>query len=393
MFNDAQNSKALHEIIEDVVYNCYLQSGNTDVGIPFICGAPGGGKTASIHYLSKQEGFNFGVVSTHLALKPIEETGGIPQFDNIMINGKPVLGTVWSFPDIMKTLYELSEKKKDSIIIWLIDDAHLLGPIHMGLLYELFTERSLRGYKIPDNCGMVMAGNTSSKSGAKSMFSAIVNRCVLMPVYTDFNGWKSNFALREDVKVHPAFISFLGNLQYQKFFHEEEQVDVAWGSPRSWTRFANEVKSREEVQKKLIATDLCLYLGSGYVGKEGASEFTTYYKIYSEFDIDNILANYKEYVLPMDSVKIYALAYALTSNYIGRVDRDKFSPNLAHLVGLFMKEASELSIMMIKEMRQFEKTNKKNIVGKIIAQLQKSQPDLTRATLKDIVDLTSDMGV
>jgi len=59
-----------------------------------------------------------------------------------------------------------------------------------------------------------------------------------------------------------------------------------------------------------------------------------------------------------------------------------------------MKEASELSIMIIKEMRQFEKvSNKKNILNKIIIQLQKTEPDLTRATLKEIVDITSDMGV
>lgn len=392
MFNDSQNSKALHEVINEVLWNCHLQTQGIDVGIPFICGAPGGGKTASIHYLSKEYGF--GVVSTHLALKPIEETGGIPQFDTIMINGKPVLGTIWSFPDIMKTLYDVSEQKKDSIVVWLLDDAHLLSPIHMGLLYELFTERSLRGYKIPDNCAMVMAGNTSSKSGAKSMFSAIVNRCILMPVYTDFNGWKINFALKEETKVHSAFVSFLGYAQYQKFFHEEEQVDVAWGSPRSWTRFANEVKSREEYHKKIISTDICLYLGSGYVGKEGASEFSTYYKIFSEFDIDSILANYKDCELPEDQVKTYALAFALTTNYIGRADRDKFLPNIAHLIGLFMKGASELSIMIIKEMRQFEKvSNKKNILNKIIMQLQKTEPELTRNTLKEIVDITSDMGI
>ena len=390
MFNDSQNSKALHDVINEVLWNCHLQTQGIDVGIPFICGSPGGGKTATIHSLSKEYGF--GVVSTHIALKPIEETGGIPQFDTIMINGKPVLGTVWSFPDIMKILYEQSELCKDSIVIWLLDDAHLMGAAHMALLYELFTERSLRTYKIPTNCAMAMAGNTSSKSGAKSMFSAIVNRCVLMPIYTDFNGWKNGFALPNN--VHPAFISFLGNLQYSKFFHEDEQVDTAWGSPRSWTRFANEVKSREDYFKKTISTDTCLYLGSGYVGKEGASEFTTYYRIYSEFNIDDILTNYKEYQLPMDSVRQYALAFALTTNYVGRSDRDKFLPNISHLIGLFMKEASELSIMILKEMRQFEKiSNKKNIVTKIIIQLQKTEPDLTRATLKEIVDITADMGV
>ena len=407
MFNDSQNSKALHEVMNEVLWNCGLQVNGIDVGIPFMCGAPGGGKTASIHYLSKM--YDFGIVSTHLALKPIEETGGIPQFDSIIIDGKQVLGTVWSFPDIMKILYEKSNAVQANyqakiagkseaeikqitppIVIWLLDDAHLLGPIHMGLLYELFTERSLRSYQIPKNCAMMMAGNTSSKSGAKSMFSAIINRCVMMPVYTDFVGWKNNFAIPNN--VHAAVVSFLGNVQYQKFFHEEEQVDVAWGSPRSWTRFANEIKTREDARKSIISTDTCLYLGTGYVGKEGASEFATYYKIYSEFDIDDILTNYKNYSLPVEPVKSYALAYALTTNYIGRSDRDKFLPNISYLISLFMKDASELSIMMIKEMKQSEKLLKKNLVGKIISQIQKTEPDLVRETLKEVIDLTSDMG-
>lgn len=383
-----QDQKALHEVINLVVENCYLQTQGFDVGIPFICGAPGGGKTASLHYLSVQYGF--GVISTHLALKPLEETGGIPQFQNIIINGQQILGTIWSFPDIMKKLYELADQKKDTFIIWLLDDAHLLSPIHMALLYELFTERTLREYKIPQNCAIVMAGNTSNKSGAKTMFSAIINRCVLMPVYTDFTAWKNNFATREDVKVHPAIISFLGNTQYQKFFHENEQVDSAWGSPRSWTRFATEISMREAWHKKTIASDTCLYLGTGYVGKEAASELTTYYKIYSEFNINQILIDYQSYQLPDDPVRRYALAYALTTNYIGREDRNKLTVNLAHLIGLFMKEAPELAIMMIKEMHQLEKTlNKKNIVSNIISKIQTIDSQLVRNTLKELVELTS----
>jgi len=388
MFNDSQNSKALHEVMNEVLWNCGLQVNGIDVGIPYITGTPGGGKTASIHQLSIQ--YNFGIISTHLALKPIEETGGIPQFDTILINGKPVLGTIWSFPDIMKFLYELSEKKKDSIIIWLLDDSHLLLPFHMGLLYELFTERTLRGYPLPKNCAIIMAGNTSNKSGAKTLFSAIVNRCVLMPTHVDFDNWKNNFAIRQN--IHPGVISFLGNIQYQKFFHEEEQTSIAWGSPRSWTRFANEIKSREEHHKKIIGIDTCLYLGTGYVGKEGASEFTTYYKIYSEFDIENIFANYKTYTLPTDGVKAYALAYALIVNFIGREDKEKILPNISHIIQLFMETATELSIMMIKELKQAEKIHgKKNMIGKIISIIQKNNPTLINDTLKEIISLENSM--
>jgi hypothetical protein len=390
MLDDAkQNERPLHEVINEVLWNCHLQTQGIDVGIPFITGPPGGGKTSSISHLSKQYGI--GVISTHLALKPIEETGGIPQFDSIVVNGKPMLGTIWSFPDIMKTLYEESENKRNSIIIWLLDDSHLLGPMHMALLYELFTERSLRSYEIPKNCAMIMAGNASTKSGAKTMFSAIINRCVLMPCYTDFNYWKNNYAMREDVQLHPGIISFLANMQYQKFFHQEEQVNSAWCSPRAWTRFANEISSREKYYKKIIPSETCLYLGSGYLGKTAASEFVTYYKIYSEFDVEKIMATYETYELPTDQVKLYALAYALTNFYVGKADRDKLVQNMSHLIGLFMKQTPELAVMMIKEIRQFEKSiNKRTILSKLIAILQKNEPDLTRNTLKEIIDITSD---
>jgi hypothetical protein len=286
----------------------------------------------------------------------------------------------------------MSELKKDSMVIWFLDDSHLLSPMHMALLYELFTERSLRGYKIPKNCAMVMAGNTSVKSGAKVLFSAIINRCVVMPIYTDFNGWKNNFALKKN--IHPAVLSFLGNSQYQKFFHEEEQVNSPWGSPRSWSRFSNELAVREKMTNKLVNTNTCLYLGTGYVGKEGASEFTTYYKIFSEFDMADIIANYESYTLPDEIVKKYAFSYALTNFYLGKTDRDKITSNVSYLVGLFMKESPELAIMIIKEIRQYEKSqNKKNILNKLIFNLQKNEPALTRELLKDLVDISSDDGV
>lgn len=43
-----------------------------------------------------------GLHLTHLHLNP-EETGGIPQFNKIMVDGEEQLGTVWSFPDIFES--------------------------------------------------------------------------------------------------------------------------------------------------------------------------------------------------------------------------------------------------------------------------------------------------
>ncbi len=385
MFENNQLEKALHEVIKLIIENCTLQINKIDVGIPFIQGTPGGGKTASIHHLSKQYGFN--ILSTHLALCPIEEMGGIPYFSKIMINGKEVIGTIWSFPQIMGKLYELSEQNPNTLLIWLIDDAHLLSPDHMALLYELFTERTLRGYPIPNNCAMVMAGNTSSKSGARTIFSAIINRCVLMPVYTDFDYWKNNFARLEENNIHPVIISFLSNEANRKFFHEEEQVDQAWGSPRSWSRFGNELLFRERWYKKKVDIDTCLYIGAGYVGKEAASKFTTTYSIYHEFNLDDIFTNATTYKIPDDITKRYLLAHAIIDYYTGKPDKTKLAKSLAHILVSYIKNSPEMAIMIVKELNHIEKINrKKNTIDSVFKHINNIDPSILSNFIKDMGD-------
>lgn len=376
-----ENAISLSQAIKLAVENCYLQIQGFDVGIPFIRGAPGGGKTASIHALSNE--YNFGVLSCHLALKPIEETGGIPQFEQIVIDGQNLLGTVWSFPDILKKLYEISSQKE--MVIWLLDDSHLLSPIHMALLYELFTERTLRGYKIPKNCSIIMAGNTSSKAGAKSLFSAIVNRVIFMPVFTDFNDWKRNYAIKSEENIHPSVLSFLSNSKFSRFFHEEEKIDEPWGSPRSWTRFGRELLIREHWNKGQIPTDICLYLASGYVGKEAGSEFSIYYKLYSEYDIQKILQNYKEFEVPEDLTKKYAIIYSLLTFYMSPQFNSKLLPNIAHITAKITKDNPELMIIMIKDLEAYEKINKKksSLVNNLLINLQKIGFNI-ESILKDI---------
>ena len=148
-YNDISKSKPITEVIKLIEANVYLQISRVDVAIPYMVGAPGGGKTASIKAMCTKN--NWELLSTHFALKPLEETGGIPQFNKIVVNGEEQLGTVWSFPDIFGKLYELASKS--NLVVWNLDDSHLLGPVHQAQMYELLTERSLRGYHLPDNVG------------------------------------------------------------------------------------------------------------------------------------------------------------------------------------------------------------------------------------------------
>lgn len=364
-----QLSRPLHEAIQFVIGNVTLQAQQVDVAFPYVAGCPGGGKTASIAELAKKH--NYGLVSTHFALKPYEETGGIPQFETIKIDGKDTLATTWSFPDIMKSLYIESEKYKDSIVIWLLDDMHLCGSIHMALLYELLTERKLRDFKIPDNVAIVLAGNHgSNKAGSKTMFSAIVNRVCMLPVHTDFSGWKEAYA---SGVVHPAIISFLENKQFVQFFHEDEEIDSPWCSPRSWSRLSNIIFALETwTPGGTISEYDLLYIANGHVSKSAASEFAKYYSAYKNFNIKEIFSNIDDYEIPDLLISKYALAFSAMTYYIGLSRRVEAHSKFAKLIYKFMQTSPEMALMIMTEIFVCEK-NKivSNISSNIIGELRK----------------------
>lgn len=378
---------ALNRVIKEfVVPNLYLQSIGRDVAIPYLAGPPGMAKTAILYSMTKS--FDWGILSTHLGLKAIEELTGLPKFDKITINGKELDGTSWTYSDVLGELYKLSEQynQKEKLVAWLLDDIHLLGPSMMAIMYELLTERKLKEFKLPDNVAIVMAGNTSTKAGAKTMYSAIINRCAMMPVYADFDYWRENYAIPNG--IHGSVVSFLGNEQYRSsYFHEDEQIDVPWASPRSWSRLSHMVTNTENWNKKKLTIDSMMYIANAHVGKLAASEYANYYQIYSKFDIDKILENYKNFKISDDAnkaVEIYAMGFALVSKYIGMgdVNRKKVSLNFSHILNVYLQKRKEIGISMLKDIISLEKAiQKNNITTDILSHLTKLDPAITNQVI------------
>ena len=378
--------KNINEAVQWAVESCYLQINGVDVQVPYIAGVPGGGKTQSIQALAVNMG-KTAVVSTHFAITPCEEHGGIPQFTKITVNGKDQIGTVWSFPAIMKKLYELSEEteldsngetvKKYDMIIWLLDDMHLCGSIHMALLYELLTERKLREYDLPKTVALVMAGNHGhNKAGSKTMFSAIINRIFMMPVTTTYEEWREKFAIKNN--IHYSIMSFLKNENYQKYFHEDEVVDNPWGSPRAWTRLSNFLSQKEAwtSEKKLSTSDIH-YMCQGHVSMEATSDFVLYYDIFTKFDIKKILAESDNFKMPNSLQDQYILCFALCSHVTGLKDTKKVIPDLTNIIFRYINDVPDLGYMMFQELVDYEKThNKRNIYENVCNQIGKLDPTI-----------------
>ena len=275
----------LHEVIDIVNTMCNLQVSGVDSAIPFLRGAPGGGKTESVRHMAESNGDMF--LSCHFALKQPEDLGGIPQFNTCQINGNEYLSTKWSIPELLETLLTMSEeaKQRNKKVIFFLDDIHRCGPFHVTALFELLSERKLREIRIPENVAIVLAGNGSIKAGAQLTNSAIINRCCVLDVETNFEYWVENYALKNNFNLY--LLSFLQNQQYQKWFHDEEDITNPWPSPRSWSKLSNILNIMLDTKAK-ISPKKIEYICRAHVGQDATNDFITYYQLIAKFKIDDL---------------------------------------------------------------------------------------------------------
>lgn len=362
--------KPLHEIIEYVDSISYLQT-ESDIPYqtPLIIGKPGGGKTMSIEYLAKKKDDEF--FSSHFALMTLEELGGIPQFNSEIIQNKETLTTVWSLPEFVSTLYKKSDiaktkqfggvlikskinKKiingiphvkdfteyykntykfnneleefeiisgdnKPHRVILLLDDIHRCDVDHQTALIEILSEKKIKGYKFPKNVAIILAGNFTNISGFKGFLSPVVNRCMFLHVSTDFNYWKKNYALKNN--VHPVIIAFLS--AFPNYFHMDEENSTPWASPRAWTNFSNILTLLEQENKnKKLPLNTISYFTYAHLGNSVSEKFTSFYSLFNEFETNEIFntvntsKDFFKYIDKYEYNKQYSLAYACINYFI-----------------------------------------------------------------------------
>jgi len=358
------SNQPIHEVVNKwVLPLVWLQLAGEDVAIPYIQGDPGCGKTACLYDLQKEYGFN--MFHCRFSMLPIEDISGIPQIVELSpeaaaisgISGK-VYGTNWTMPELVSDIYEVAANGKPTIIF--LDDFHLCSPSHTQYGFDLFSERKLRQYKLPANTAFVLAGNTSTKSGAKQLLAAVGNRCHLLPTYMDFEHWKINFAIPN--RVNSKVISFLSRSSNTKFCHEDEIMNEAWGSFRSWTRLASLISAKERLldKKNVLSTSDILYGSYGAIGGEGASAFATYYNLFSQIDTEAIFQKNAEIVVPKEADKLYIFCMACCSelynafyesftNNNKKFPIDKYYTKIAEVIIDVSVQSRDMSIVTLRD--------------------------------------------
>lgn len=364
-------SRNLHDVIDIVDTMCNMQVNGIDSAIPFLRGEPGGGKTESIRHMAAKNGDEF--YSLHFALKQPEDLGGIPQFTTITLDKKEILSTKWSIPEVLEHLILMSKeaRKKKKKVIFFLDDIHRCGPFHVTALFELLSERKIREIRLPDNVAIVLAGNGSIKAGAQLTNSAIINRCSVMDVRTDFDYWKDHYALTHDFNIH--ILSFLRNERYRHWFHAEEDVNNPWPSPRSWSKLSNLLNVFLNGKKKL-SLDKLEFITQAHVGRDATKDFITYYQIIAKFKVDEIfhkvsedikdkptnetIENAIKMIQQYDELHQFALSQAMLIEYTQKTEKErkekKYTDAMCALMLAFIQNPHntfpEMSLSMIKEL-------------------------------------------
>lgn len=384
----------LHKVIEIIEKMCELQVRGIDTAIPFLRGAPGGGKTESIRNMAKSKGHEF--MSVHFALKQPEDLGGIPQFGKFtMKDGKEVLSTTWSIPEILENLIRLSEKAAENkkMVILFLDDIHRCGPFHVTALFELLSERKIREIHIPDNVAIVLAGNGSIKAGAQLTNSAIINRCSVFDVETDFDYWREEYALKNNFNLH--ILAFLQNQRYRKWFHAEEDINNPWGSPRSWSKLSNILNLYLD-GKTRVSADKIEYICKSHVGENAAKEFISFYQIVSKFNIDELFKKVKkdleeqtlkkaidniiEEIKKYDELEQFALAQAILIGYTQSDKKSRKNSRIndimaACLLGIELNPENmlpEMVLSMIKEIQLIMSDKECNLISDTFDEMAKA---------------------
>jgi len=283
--------------------------------VPYIEGAPGGGKSA---------------LARDIALTVGIEPNNIHQFfvslrDPVDLMGTPAPNndvTRWRPPEELTVL----SSGRHCLILEELPDATIpMQNAACGLIYD----RKVNSLKLSDQVYIIATGNRAKdKSGANRMTSKLRGRVRSYEFTENIDDW-SDWALRNNIRVD--LIQFL---RFRPDLLSAFDPDRVCPTPRNWERVA------------LIPEDLPqeLFFGTvaGDVGEGGAAEFTAFIKTFRSLpNIDNLIMNPEKAEVPTQPAVLYALTGALAR----RIDKDNFDRVYKYIDRL----APEFQVMCVRD--------------------------------------------
>ena len=284
--------------------------------VPFILGAPGGGKSACAREVINELGID-NVVEFTASLRDPVDVLGTPNNTGEY--------TRWTPP---QEFYQLRQGVgRAALILEELSDA----PVPMqNALCGIIYDRRAGNLPLSDELFIVATGNrTEDKSGANRITSKLANRTRRFEFTENVDDW-TNWALDNDIDpVLIQFIRFRPGL-----LSDFDPNRFANPTPRAWER-VNLIPS---------SLDSALFFDNvaGEVGEGAAAEYTGFKRIYDALpNIDALLLDPKNADVPDDPAVLYAITGALAR----KATKDNFDRVATYINRL----SPEFGVMTVKD--------------------------------------------
>lgn len=282
--------------------------------VPFILGAPGGGKSACARDIMSELGLDHVVEFTASLRDPVDVLGTPNNTGEY---------TRWVPPE---EFYKLRTGRVGLILEELSDAPVPMQNALCGVIYD----RRAGNLQLSDQIHIIATGNrTEDKSGANRITSKLANRTRRfdfqenledLTAYALDNDWKTD--LIQFLRFRPGLIS---DFDANRFANP---------TPRSW----------ERVNLVPDSLDASLFLENviGEVGEGAAAEYVGFRRIYSQLpNIDALLLDPKNAQVPTDP----AVRYAIT----GALARKATVDNIDRIMSYTSRLPAEFAVMTIKD--------------------------------------------
>jgi hypothetical protein len=253
----------------------------------FVEGSPGVGKSDIFRQLCDKLGIR--LIDVRLS-----------QFDSVDLRGALYIEnnrTAWAIPHFLPT-------DPDSKGIILFDEFNSAPIDVQPPAYQIFLDRQLGDWKMPDGWVAMAAGNLlSDRAITNKTSTAFNNRVVFLALEPHLDDW-CRWAVANDIP--PALIAFVRFRPNLLFTFDPKSSEKPFGSPRSWGRQVADIMRKQPAS----AVEMALY--SGAVGSGNAGELVGFLQIWRQLpSLDGILLNPDTAPVSDDPSVGYAVACGL----------------------------------------------------------------------------------
>jgi hypothetical protein len=303
--------------------------------VPFILGAPGGGKSACARDIVAELGVETVVEFTASLRDPVDVLGTPNNTGEY---------TRWVPPE---EFYNLRQGRA-ALILEELSDAPI--PMQNALCGVIYDRRAGNLQLSPDLFIIATGNRTEDKSGANRITSKLANRTRRFDFQENIDDW-TEWALDND--MDPVLIQFL---RFRPGLLSDFDANrFANPTPRAW----------ERVNLIPASLDSGLFFDNvaGEVGEGAAAEYTGFRRIYMSLpDVDSILLDPAGADVPQDPATLYALTGALARKST-KDNFDRVSKYLSRMSPEFNVMATKDAIKLqptIKHSRAFVEWASKN---------------------------------